>query len=107
MKGLPVRRTALLPLFFLPLIPAFGKQVNLHEFKASLVYRGLLIQHHGYPGWNTDTTLIPGDGGKQMSEFKASLVQSKFQVHKSLGPDMGVHTLIPALRRQKQADLYV
>ena len=30
-------------------------------------------------------TLIPGDRGKQISEFKASLEQSKLQVKKCLG----------------------
>jgi hypothetical protein len=39
--------------------------------------------------------LIPGDSGKQISEFKAILVQSKFQVKKSLGLGV-VHTFNPS-----------
>ena len=34
--------------------------------------------------------------GKQISEFKVSLVQSKFQVKKSLGPGMVVHIFNPS-----------
>jgi hypothetical protein len=49
-------------------------------------YRGILTQQYGYSGWNTDFPLISGDRGKQISEFKTSLVKSKFQVQKSLGP---------------------
>jgi hypothetical protein len=36
--------------------------------------------------------LIPGDKGKEISEFKASLVESKFQVKKSISPGMVVYT---------------
>jgi hypothetical protein len=36
--------------------------------------------------------LIPGDRDKQISEFKASLGQSKFQLEKSLGPGVVVYT---------------
>lgn len=39
---------------------------------------------------------MPGNRGKQISEFKASLIQSKFQVQKSLGPVMVVHTFKPS-----------
>jgi hypothetical protein len=39
--------------------------------------------------------LIPGDRGKQISGFKASLVQCKFQVKKSLTVDVVVYTLNP------------
>jgi hypothetical protein len=38
------------------------------------------------------TQLIPGDGGQHISEFKACLGQNKFQVKKSLGPGMLVHS---------------
>jgi hypothetical protein len=38
--------------------------------------------------------LIPGDRGNQISEFKANLGQSKFQVKNSLGPGMVVLSLI-------------
>jgi hypothetical protein len=33
--------------------------------------------------------------GKQISEFKASMAQSKFQVKKGLGPGMVAHTFNP------------
>jgi hypothetical protein len=36
--------------------------------------------------------LIPGDRDKQISEFKASLGETKFQDKKNLGPGMMVHT---------------
>jgi hypothetical protein len=62
--------------------------------------RGILIQQYGYSSWNTDTPLIPGDRGKQISEFKASLVQSKFQAQKRLGPGMVAHAFNPRLRSQ-------
>jgi hypothetical protein len=39
--------------------------------------------------------LIPGDKGKQISEFKASLGQSKFWVKKSLSPGMVIHAFDP------------
>ena len=45
------------------------------------------------PRWYTP--LILGDKGKQISKFKASLGQSKFQVKKSLSPGIVVHNLIP------------
>jgi hypothetical protein len=35
--------------------------------------------------------LIPGKKGKQISEFKARLLESKFQIEKSLGPGMVDH----------------
>ena len=38
--------------------------------------------------------LIPGDPGKQISEFKASLGQSKFQIKNSLGPGVVAHTFL-------------
>jgi hypothetical protein len=44
------------------------------------------------------TPLIPGGRGKQISEFKASLIQSKFQVEKSLGPSMVAHTFNPSIQ---------
>ena len=34
----------------------------------------------GHRQGSTYTPLIPGDGGKQTSEFKASLGQNKFQI---------------------------
>ena len=42
--------------------------------------------------------LIPGDRGKQISEFKTSLAQSEFQVKNSLGPGVVIYSLIPAFR---------
>jgi hypothetical protein len=42
--------------------------------------RKILIQQHDKAGWKMDMLLTPGDRNKQISEFKASLVQSKFQV---------------------------
>jgi hypothetical protein len=38
--------------------------------------------------------LIPGGKDKQISEFKASLEQIRFQVKKSLNPGMMVHTYL-------------
>lgn len=38
------------------------------------------------------THLILADRGKLISEFKASLEESKFQVNKRLGSDVLVHT---------------
>lgn len=49
------------------------------------------MQKHGYSVQNTDMALIPVIRGKQISEFKVTLVQSKFQVNKSLGPDIVIH----------------
>jgi hypothetical protein len=45
------------------------------------------------------TSLIPVDRGKQISEFKASLVQSKFQVKKSLGPGIEANTFTPSTQK--------
>ena len=40
---------------------------------------------------------------KQISEFKASLVQSKFQVERNLGPDVVVHAFNP---RTQESEAY-
>jgi hypothetical protein len=45
-----------------------------------------LIQQHSSSDWNTVTPFIPGDRGKQISEFKEDLVQNKVQVKKRLHP---------------------
>jgi hypothetical protein len=42
--------------------------------------------------------LILGDRGKQISEFKTSLVQSKFQLKISLNLSMVVHILNPSVQ---------
>jgi hypothetical protein len=42
--------------------------------------------------------LIPGERCKQISEFKASLVQSKLQIQKSLGPGMVAHAFNPSIQ---------
>jgi hypothetical protein len=45
--------------------------------------------------------LIPGDRGKQISEFKDSLGQRKFQVEKILGAGMVVDTFNPRTQETK------
>jgi hypothetical protein len=42
--------------------------------------------------------LLSGDEGKQISEVKTSLMQSKFQVKKSLSTGMVVHTFNPSIQ---------
>jgi hypothetical protein len=42
-------------------------------------------------------SLIPGDRGKQILEFRASLVQRKFQVEKSLGPGVVIPAFNPSI----------
>jgi len=43
-------------------------------------------------------TLIPGEGGKQIFEFRTRLVLSKLQVEKSLSPGMVVYTFDPSIQ---------
>jgi hypothetical protein len=45
--------------------------------------------------------LISGDRDKQISEFKASLVQSKFQVQKSLSSGVVVQAFDPRIQKRE------
>ena len=45
--------------------------------------------------------LISGDRDKQISEFKASLVQSKFQVEKSLSSGVVVQAFDPRIQKRE------
>jgi hypothetical protein len=49
---------------------------------------------------------MPRDRDKQISEFKASLRQSKFQVEKSLGPGVVDHTFNSSIHEtERHVDL--
>ena len=61
------------------------------------IYNEKLRSRHG------GTPLILGDRSKQISEFNASLGQSKFQVKKSSSPGVVVCTFNPSIQETEQS----